>query len=442
MLINVHRRLLSRLLASWLLISLTIGGGIFWYEINKINGRLVDLAISESSKISGDQLSMIDAESIKGSPIERMVSGFVQDRFVRMAIYDRYHDLLIEETNHNFPSIADDLNRYTKRFPQDKSYHYSRFSLGEDRVVQIMKPLRNSSGVIMGYFEGIFLIDRATLKQLHHDLVLSLLINLAIVLICAIAFYPVVFSLIRDVVHFSHDLLHGNIELMQVLGSAIAKRDSDTNLHNYRVTIYAARLAESVGLYKEGIRKLIAGAFLHDVGKIGISDNILLKPEKLTADEIAVMRRHVPLGVDILAKSDWLQTARDVVEYHHERMDGSGYMLGLSGMEIPIKARIFTIVDVFDALTSRRPYKEPLPYGEAVAILRQKAGTHFDPQLLSTFLSIIEPLYNEISIANEAQLESHMKSLITMYFFQRESMTPINELKYKIFDRIIGHKDK
>jgi len=423
MIINIHRTLLRRLLAAWLLISLTIGGGIFWYEMIKMDGRLVDLAIAESRKLPGDQLSMLDVVTVKGSAVDRLVSEFVRERFVWIAIYDGYHRCLMEKSNPDHSSVGDELNRYTQSFPQDEKFHYKRFSLGDDRVLHIMMPLRDNVGVISGYFEGLFLIDRATLKQLHRDLAISLAITFGIVLISTLALYPVVRSLIRKVVRFSHDLLQGNIELMEVLGSAVAKRDSDTNIHNYRVSIYAVRLAEASGLDSEEIGKLVAGAFLHDVGKIGISDNILLKPAKLTADEIAIMRSHVTLGVDILAKSDWLQTARDVVEYHHERMDGSGYMRGLAGQGIPNNARIFTIVDVFDALTSKRPYKEPFPFSEAVAILRKNAGSHFDPRLLDIFLTIAEPLYNEVSIANEAQLESYMKSLIATYFLQAEERT-------------------
>jgi putative nucleotidyltransferase with HDIG domain len=204
---------------------------------------------------------------------------------------------------------------------------------------------------------------------------------------------------------------------MEVLGSAIAKRDSDTNIHNYRVSIYAVHLAEAAGLSKDKILKLIAGAFLHDVGKIGISDSILLKPAKLTEQEFAIMKTHVTLGVDILTKSNWLQSARDVVEYHHEKFDGRGYMRGLKGEEIPVNARIFAIVDVFDALTSKRPYKEPMPFGETMAILRRDSGNHFDPTLIAAFEGIVEPLYLEISAAPDDVVEKKLQALIESYFF-------------------------
>jgi putative nucleotidyltransferase with HDIG domain len=211
--------------------------------------------------------------------------------------------------------------------------------------------------------------------------------------------------------------LQGNIELMEVLGGAIAKRDSDTNIHNYRVSIYAVRLAEAAGLDAAAIRNLIAGAFLHDVGKIGISDNILLKPAKLSEAEFAVMKTHVTLGVDILEKSNWLKTARDVVEFHHEKFDGGGYMRGLKGEAIPVNARIFAIVDVFDALTSQRPYKKALPFDAAMAILRRDGGSHFDPGLLGVFERIAEPLYLDVSAAADAVVEEKLQALISDYFF-------------------------
>ncbi|MFA6310781.1 MAG: HD domain-containing protein, partial [Sterolibacterium sp.] len=132
-----------------------------------------------------------------------------------------------------------------------------------------------------------------------------LLMALCTVLVTTLVLYPVIISLNRNVIKFTRDLLKGNIELMDVLGGAIAKRDSDTNIHNYRVSIYAVRLAEAVDLSKDKILNLIAGAFLHDVGKIGISDNILLKPAKLSEEEFSVMKTHVTLGVDILTKSNW-----------------------------------------------------------------------------------------------------------------------------------------
>ncbi len=212
--------------------------------------------------------------------------------------------------------------------------------------------------------------------------------------------------------------MRSNIELMEVLGSAIAKRDSDTDLHNYRVCIYSIRFAEAIALSEEAIRAVVTGAFLHDVGKIGISDTILLKPGKLTSEEFEVMKTHVQLGMDIVARSSWLKDSRDVIEFHHERFDGSGYMRGLKGESIPLAARLFAIVDVFDALTSRRPYKEPFPVEQAMRILDENRGSHFDPRLLDVFGSFAVALYEEVDGLSENETRQMLHDLVTKYFFE------------------------
>lgn len=215
---------------------------------------------------------------------------------------------------------------------------------------------------------------------------------------------------------YSYEILRGNIELMEVLGSAIAKRDSDTNIHNYRVTIYAIRLAEKVGLSQDEIRNIICGAFLHDVGKIGISDSILLKPGKLTEEEFEIMKAHVHMGLDIIQKSEWLKNARDVVEYHHEKFNGKGYLKGLAGTNIPISARIFAIVDVFDALTSKRPYKEPMSFEKAMSIIRQDCGSHFDREIFESFETIANDLYESVSKSSDDTVVTNLAKLVEKHF--------------------------
>jgi HD-GYP domain-containing protein (c-di-GMP phosphodiesterase class II) len=415
--LNVHRILLRRLALSWLLISVLAGGGMFIYGIEKIDERLVDLAIAESRKLSSDTLPLLAAPAADRTALDRLADDFLRQHFIVIELYNRDHQKLVEKVNPRYEAVEKILKQKVHQFPQDKEFHYQRFSVNEETVLQVLVPLKDTTGTIVGYFEGVFVIDRQALEELNRDLQISLLTTLVTVLLTTLVIYPVVVSLNRDVVRYSHDLLLGNIELMEVLGSAIAKRDSDTNIHNYRVSIYAVRLAEKAGLSNEAIRNLIAGAFLHDVGKIGISDNILLKPARLTAEEFSVMKTHVTLGVDILAKSNWLQTGRDVVECHHEKFDGSGYMRGLKGEAIPINARIFAVVDVFDALTSQRPYKMPMPFAEAIAILQRDAGTHFDPRLVKLFVGIAAPLHQKISATPDAEVEKLLQHLITQYFF-------------------------
>jgi putative nucleotidyltransferase with HDIG domain len=414
--LNIHRILLRRLVLAWLLVSAAIGGGLYWYGIEQIDDQLVALAVSEADKISAEQVALLDAPQADSLVLDRLAADFLRRQFVVIELYDRRHNKLVEKVNPRHEDIEDALKQYAHRFPQDEEPHYQRIALGQQTVLQVMVPLHDAAGRIAGYFEGVFLIDPDTLRRLHQDLVVTLLTALAAVLLTTLVIYPVVLSLNRDVVKFSRDLLKGNIELMEVLGGAIAKRDSDTSVHNYRVTIYAVRLAERIGLDAEQMRDLIAGAFLHDVGKIGISDTILLKPGRLDAEEFAVMKRHVAFGVDILKKSDWLQRARDVVEFHHEKYDGSGYLRGLKGERIPLAARIFAIVDVFDALTSKRPYKEAMPLREAMAIVMGSAGNHFDPRLVQHFEAIVGPLFAEVSAASETEVEAMLRASIERYF--------------------------
>lgn len=416
--LNIHHTLLRRLAIAWLLTSIGIGGGMYLYGIEQIDDQLVDLAVDEAGKVSGLHVSMLNDPQIDPARLDQLAEEFLREHFIIVELYDRGHKKLTEKVATGYQPVEHRLKRKGHAFPQDTEPHYERMSLGKDTVLQVVVPLYDETRNIAGYFEGVFLIDPATLRHLHEDLIVSLLSTLATVMLTMLVIYPVVLSLNRDVVKYSRDLLKGNIELMEVLGSAIAQRDSDTSVHNYRVSIYAVRLAEAAGLGVDAIRDLIAGAFLHDVGKIGISDAILLKPARLDENEFAIMKRHVALGVSILEKSAWLQRARDVVECHHEKYDGSGYLTGLQGEAIPLAARIFAIVDVFDALTSKRPYKAPMSMEEAMRIVTDSAGSHFDPRLVECFTAIVGPLFEQVSSASDAAVEAMLHQIIERYFLE------------------------
>jgi putative nucleotidyltransferase with HDIG domain len=220
----------------------------------------------------------------------------------------------------------------------------------------------------------------------------------------------------RRLSKLTENLLRANIETLRVLGNAVAKRDSATDVHNYRVTIYSVMLAEALGLSSHSIQSLIKGAFLHDIGKIGISDQILLKADTLTQDEQETMLNHVTHGVDIIKHSNWLKDAKDVVHYHHEQYNGNGYPCGLAGKHIPINARIFAIADVFDALTSSRPYKEPIPFDKALKILEEGRGSHFDPEIFDTFKNIAPDLHKQVSGLSQKALQTQLEIITSQYF--------------------------
>lgn len=218
----------------------------------------------------------------------------------------------------------------------------------------------------------------------------------------------------------SSSLLNANIGMLEVLGSAIAKRDSDTSAHNYRVCIYAIHLGKSLGLPDDSLRSLIKGAFLHDIGKIAISDTILLKPGGLDDDEYGVIKTHVLHGSEIIKAYSWLSDAHDVVLYHHERFNGNGYPDGLKTDQIPLNARIFAVCDVFDALTSKRPYKGPYPVDYSLRIMRAEVGSHFDPEIFDLFVKNAQIIYDTIANLSENQLENRLHTILHDYFAPSE----------------------
>jgi HD-GYP domain-containing protein (c-di-GMP phosphodiesterase class II) len=282
--------------------------------------------------------------------------------------------------------------------------------------VWIAIPLANTAGQDVAHIEGVFAVSAAALADIDRRVLRAVLWVIGIVVLTSLAAYPTIVTLLNRVTNLTANLLDSNLETLQVLGSAVAKRDSDTDIHNYRVTVYATRLAEAVGLDGNAIRGLIKGAFLHDVGKIGVRDNILLKPGKLTDDEYAIMKTHVDHGLNIVKRSAWLEDATDVVGGHHEKFDGTGYSVGLRGQGIPYAARIFAIADVFDALTSKRPYKEAMSFDETMSILEQGRGSHFDPDVLDTFRCIARPLYDQFAGHDDETPKRELENIIDRYF--------------------------
>jgi putative two-component system response regulator len=171
---------------------------------------------------------------------------------------------------------------------------------------------------------------------------------------------------------------------------ALEYRDSETKGHSDRVTTWAVQLAIQVGLTAESVDAVRRGALLHDIGKMAISDAILLKPGPLTPEEREIIERHPIIGRDLLAPIAYLSDSVDIPYCHHERWDGSGYPQGLAGTDIPFTARLFSVVDVFDALTSDRPYRQAWSVAETEQYLADNAGIQFDPEVVRVFLQLVE----------------------------------------------------
>jgi len=334
-------------------------------------------------------------------------------------IYDANGRKLAESMTGEGKKIESSLPHHGAPNYTASSYQSLKLS-GQPWVLRVFVPLRSSetavSAPITGYFEGVRVVPAWQTEQiLASSLTVALMVCLAS-LLCGAAIYPVVIHLTADNERKAREVLDSHISMMESLGRAIAKRDSDTGAHNYRVAWIAARIAERMGLMGSDMQALIAGSFLHDVGKIGIPDAILLKPGKLDDAEWVIMRAHVEQGVEIVTGMGWLDGANAIVAGHHEKWDGSGYPRKLTGKATPLAARIFAVADVFDALCSKRPYKEPMGFEAAMAILEKDTGSHFDPSVMAVFHTMALEIFNRLANSTESDARQLLEDRIRQHF--------------------------
>jgi putative two-component system response regulator len=194
----------------------------------------------------------------------------------------------------------------------------------------------------------------------------------------------------QKVAERTSELANAELATLRLLARAAEFRDDETGRHTQRVGMLAASIGHALGLPSGGIELLRTAAPLHDIGKIGIPDHILLKPGALTQDERTVMQRHAEIGADILGSTNFpvLRAAREIALSHHERWDGLGYPDGLSGECIPLTARIVAVADVFDALSHARPYRAAMDLDAVISMIQSQSGAHFDPQVVDAFLCV------------------------------------------------------
>ncbi len=198
----------------------------------------------------------------------------------------------------------------------------------------------------------------------------------------------------QEVIQRTRELMEAQRSAIFMLGDAGHYNDTDTGVHIWRMAAYAGALARAVNWHVDKAKLLELAAPMHDTGKIGISDSILKAPRRLTESEWEIMKSHAEIGYRILSRSNspLFCLAAEVARYHHEWWDGSGYPMGLKGDAIPESARIVAIADVFDALSTQRPYKKPWSFNLSFETIRECSGTHFEPRLVDAFFSIREEI--------------------------------------------------
>lgn len=432
---SIHRKLVFRLVVATVLISAVLGSAVILAQWNRVGETVLAQGVTGTMDFNALVLPYLDQPGVPDrAGFQMELSTFASrgvknpmGRIILIRIYQLDGTRITEHLDLSFPDIEpvqgwfDSLEK--QPFGQEKAWSRVLKFQGAP-FVHVGATMHNSYGTPAANIEGIFAVSDEAVTAIRLRAVKTALIVMAIVLITALILYPTIVNLLRRVVVLSLNLLDSQLETLKLLGSAIAQRDSDTDAHNYRVTIMSVRIAEAMGLASKEIRTLIKGAFLHDVGKIGISDNILLKPGKLDDDEYTIMKTHVDHGVSIVENSHWLSDALSVVGYHHEKVSGEGYPHEHSGSDIPVIARIFAISDVFDALISRRPYKEPVPFDETMKILEEGRGYHFDPGILDVFEGIAQSLFDELAGQDETP-KIILDEIIDKYFGDDEDVLGI-----------------
>ncbi len=418
---NIVSAFLQRALFTMFVIGFLSSVVIYFYQQYAFNISLaneIKINVDKELKKYNKDLKLSSQEIIKNN-----VKNFMKDLgFITIEIYDynqgeffsftvtqdKFQDEVKLLENHD--------DKITHNFPTTGKMGFDFFELAEDKYfLQIFYPLYKSNE-LLGYIEGIAYIEPSVVNRFKNTIYATIVTVILTILFFSLLIFPIIYVAYKKLNKNRIELLKSNITAIHTIGNAIALRDSDTDEHNYRVTLYSIKLAEMMKLNNEEIKKIIIGAFLHDVGKIGITDIILLKNSKLNKDEFTIMQSHVVKGVELIKGNDWLSLSKDIILYHHEKYDGSGYPNGVKGGDIPLIARIFSIIDVFDALTSKRPYKEAFTYKKSMQILQENRGKHFDVNILDEFNKISEKLYLDTQLKSKSLLKNELDILIHKYF--------------------------
>jgi len=413
--VSIRRKAWWRIALVSVFMSTVLGAAQYFYQMHLIDMQSIERASAESPKAL--QVLLLAEKSTAERHELNEILDALHDHFVIVEVYNAKRTKILEHVDETMDWAEKGLKAYPPHgFGFGNEVVYRRLLLSDQWFWQVVMPLKNDQGQLEGFFEGVYHLTPSEEQTLYQSVLFSVAMVVMATLITGLSMYPLLLRLTRNLEDKSKAVLLGNVELMEVMGEAIAKRDSDTNIHNYRVTLYAIRLAEALNYPKNQMSALIAGAFLHDVGKIGIPDAILLKAGKLMDDEFAIMKTHVSIGAEILARASWLSHARDIPQYHHEKYDGSGYMSGLVGESIPLSARIFAVVDVFDALTADRPYKQAMPLEKAIGIIQEGSGSHFDPEIVAVFVTHAAQWYADIYQQPSDVVEEILRQQVSLVF--------------------------
>jgi HD-GYP domain-containing protein (c-di-GMP phosphodiesterase class II) len=415
---KIHLRLIRRLATVFILAAILITAAALYLEYKRLDKSLLRVAQKESTIFSSVFATYHENPELLNPAALRLLAaaGMERSSYLQVELFSasREQVLLISRE-----SGADAASMFAKKgidLPFTSQPDGVRLLANKRIFLQTLMPIHDSNDSrTIGYFKGIYQVSLEDMHPLISRFLWTAGLGVTGVLLCTLLIYPGMVFLSNHLIRNSAELNKANGFLLRTLGSALAKTDAADSGHNHRVLIYGVRLAEQQGVGREQIRSLIHGSFLHDVGMLPISIETLQSQGELDEDARGLIKKHPKTGTTLIKKFRWLRSAEPVIRCHHENYDGSGYPAGLAHEKIPFISRIFTIADVFDALSSTRPGRDARPLPEALTMMEKESGTHFDPVLLSAFLEVAPQLYKVLANLEMKQLDRELDKVIRKY---------------------------
>ena len=414
---EVHLKFIKRMGVACLLAGVLCLGGAFFVEYRRVEQSVVDGAVKEGKIYYSLFLDYFEGDrNTDTAELEkRLVAALNLTPYLYLEFFSPDRKL-ITRVGDKKGSDANQLfiNKGLVMIPSAGRLVYKILS-SERVLLKITLPVMNGDQVLTGYMSGVYQLPAADMKAVVNRFALTGAITSGAVLCCGIFCYLGFFLLNNRLVRTINGLSGCNIFLLKKLGTALGKSDCLDDGHSSRLLIYSINLAIASGVPGNQIRELIIGSCLHDIEMLSVPVSILHKDAPLSRDERSLVDKHAKEGFDAVKKIKWIVNGARMVRHHHEKYDGSGYPDGLKHEKIPLNARIFTIADTFDAMTSSRPYRKPLSIEEALRQLGQGSGKHFDPVLLSTFMKIVPGLFARLDDMGLSDLEKEADKLVRRY---------------------------
>lgn len=415
---EIHLKLIKRIFFICLAAVLVITAISVYVEIKLLDRTLLYLAEKESAAFTTPlSIFLEDPAGMDSAALEKEVAaGIERTSFIQIELFSQDKQSVLLVSRENSEAVSAMFAGKGIIVPFSDHPEGVRLLSNKRLYYDITIPVTDSKrDHISGYLKGIYRVSLAETKIIIGRFLLTAAFGVAGVILCCLLIYPGMVLLNNHLIRNSKDLHKAHGFLLRTTGAALAKCDTGDPGHSHRVLIYAIRLAEKQGLARTEIRRLILGAFLHDLGMLQADSKIEQKPGPLDEKEYALVKEQVKPVLKTIKRYRWLRDAVQVIGYHHENYDGSGYPGGVAHEKIPLIARISAIADTFDILTSSRSHRETLPLDEAVRTMERQSGSHFDPVLLAAFLEFAPRLHDVLVGMDNTRLDKELVSALKKY---------------------------